>query len=545
MTDHEMDSESSSSSRDPSPSSSPAFEPVDSSPLSSPQHEPYMLDSSPPTRLDFAHPFAASAKANKRPPQREKKIATPPTTPPSLVSVQASGLYRGIGYSRSLGEDEYLYGDTSSLFSPESPAHRAARYIDREERLWEEAVRKPFDTGNGHIDLRCHISRLMVLSHLTRLSLRHVSNQQLKTIPPSITDLADFFNTTQLSEQSLFPGPRNLSRVNTEPDFQSRARSFERTKSIIDSGKERHMLQLYLFGNSISFLPPELFTLRNLTVLSLRGNLLTYIPPEICRLINLKELNISQNRLSYLPSEMRDMTLSVLMLYPNPFLQEPSFSRGPSASRDILSQRRSITRIYSQRKEAEANSSRTTTISPLTIFLSPVPPLTEICLRKLLCPLQGPSPETVLSEYYGIPLPDVWDVPENLHDLLADNVPGLFKSGVRFEPRMRGRRPSQGMGMCANPDHVGSFFVRHAAERFTWERRIAGVDVGGTVPLRWRGCMQSCLGFLDEHVREANKIEVPSMDVSDEMNVDLDLDEGEAVQTVDLGGGLSMDDFDN
>src|SRR5882757_8282454 len=101
MTDHDMDYESSSSSRDPSPSSSPAFGPVDSSPLSSPQHEPYMLDSPPPTRLDFAHPFAASAKANKRPPQREKKIGTPPTTPPSLLSVQASGLYRGIGYSRS------------------------------------------------------------------------------------------------------------------------------------------------------------------------------------------------------------------------------------------------------------------------------------------------------------------------------------------------------------------------------------------------------------------------------------------------------------
>lgn len=227
-----------------------------------------MLDSPPPTRLDFAHPFAASAKANKRPPQREKKIATSPSTP--HVSVQAFKLYRGTSYSRSLGEDDYVHGDMSSLFSAESPPHRTARYIDREERLWDEALRKPFDTGNGHIDLRCRISRLNPLSCLTRLSSRYHSNQHLKIIPASITDLAGFFNTTELSEQSLF-FDRSLSRVNTEPTFHSRAHSFGRTKSIMDSGKERHVLQLYLSGNSIRLLPPELFTLQNLTVLSLRA----------------------------------------------------------------------------------------------------------------------------------------------------------------------------------------------------------------------------------------------------------------------------------
>lgn len=238
------------------------------------------------------------------------------------------------------------------------------------------------------------------------------------------------------------------------------------------------------------------------------------------------------------------MTLSALMLYPNPFLHEPSFSRGPPTSRDILSQRRSITRIYSQCKEAEENPSRTITISPLTTFLSLVPPLTEICLRKLLCPLQGHSARTVLSEYYGIPLPDVWDVPENLRDVLVENVPGVFKSGdLPPEPRMRGRGSSQSMGTCANPDHKGRFFVRHAAERFTWERCIAGVDVGGAVPLRWRGCMQTCLRFFDVDVGEANKMDVQSVDASDGMDVDVDLNEAEVVQTVNLGGGLSMDDF--
>ncbi|KAG0705622.1 hypothetical protein DFH29DRAFT_980856 [Suillus ampliporus] len=504
-----MDFESSSSSRDSSPSSSPALAPIDSSPPSSPQLEPYILDSPPSTRLDFSHPFAASAKANKRPPQREKKTDnTPPSTPPAPVP---ASLYRGTGYSRSLGEDDYLRGETSS---PESSPHRTSRYIDREERLWDEALRKPFDTGNGHIDL---------------------SNLSLKTIPASITDLAGFFNTTELSEQSLLFG-RSLSRVRTEPAFESRARSFERTKSIIDSGKERHVLQLYLFGNIIQHLPPELFTLRNLAVLSLRGNLLTYIPPEICHLVNLKELNISLNRLTYLPSEMRDMALMSLQLNPNPFLSEPSFSRGPSFSRDILSQRRSITRKYSQRREADANPLRTITVSPVTTFLSPVPPLTEICYRKLLCPLQDNS-KTVLSEYYGVPLSDVWDVPPHVRDILAENVPSIFKSAcIPSEPRKYIRRSSQGAGGCANPEHKGRFFVRQAAERFTWERRVAGVEVGGAIPLRWRGCMQTCLAFLDDDAGETSEDESDAMD----------LDEADAVTTVDLGrGGLSMDEFDD
>ena len=36
----------------------------------------------------------------------------------------------------------------------------------------------------------------------------------------------------------------------------------------------------------------------------------------------------------------------------------------------------------------------------------------------------------------------------------------------------------------------------HVEQRFTWERRIAGLDVGGAVPVRWRGCQRGCLDFL-------------------------------------------------
>ena len=36
----------------------------------------------------------------------------------------------------------------------------------------------------------------------------------------------------------------------------------------------------------------------------------------------------------------------------------------------------------------------------------------------------------------------------------------------------------------------------HVEQRLTWERRIAGLDVGGAVPVRWRGCQRGCLDFL-------------------------------------------------
>jgi len=52
---------------------------------------------------------------------------------------------------------------------------------------------------------------------------------------------------------------------------------------------------------------------------------------------------------------------------------------------------------------------------------------------------------------------------------------------------------------------------------------------------------------LDEDVSEANEMEAQFMDASDEMDMDMDMDmdESEIVQTVNLGGGLSMNDFDD
>ena len=130
------------------PSSSPIFGPVDSSPPSSPGLVPYSLDSPPrPTSTPFSHPFAASTKAIKRPPNYEKKTDTSPCTPPGSFT----RLDRAAAFSRSLQEDDCLCNGSPSA---NPPLYRTSRYIDREERIWDDALRKPFDTGIGQIDLR-------------------------------------------------------------------------------------------------------------------------------------------------------------------------------------------------------------------------------------------------------------------------------------------------------------------------------------------------------------------------------------------------------
>lgn len=76
------------------------------------------------------------------------------------------------------------------------------------------------------------------------------------------------------------------------------------------------------------------------------------------------------------------------------------------------------------------------------------------------------------------------------------------------------------------------------------------MDVGGTVPVRWRGCLQTCLDFLDEEAGGGEGVDrrggagrravVPAR--TEESDVDVAL----AVRAVDLGSmRLDMDDFDD
>ena len=287
------------------------------------------------------------------------------------------------------------------------------------------------------------------------------------------------------------------------------------------------------------------------------GNRLTFIPPDICRLTNLHELNISNNQLKFLPWQMRDMKIDKLLVYPNPFLPEPARdgSCPPPGSR------RSSSRLHSLRTEPSSHPTKPV-LSPVTFTLARVPPLTELCLRLLLTSCETDPSHTVIAEYYGLPMSDQWTIPPNVRHVLMDAVPGILRPRKRFSvdvtthmdhPGAARTGTGTGMATCPNPAHRGRVFVKHASERFSWERRIAGVDVGGAVPLRWRGCLQTCLDFLDEEdqgggdegdLRGVGGMAAETPVESGESDVDVEL----AVQVVDLSDvslDLDMGEFDD
>jgi len=77
-------------------------------------------------------------------------------------------------------------------------------------------------------------------------------------------------------------------------------------------------------NNSIKVLPNSLFTLTNITSLFLFGNLLEFINPEIGKLVNLDQLSLGHNRIKNLPSSLKECNkLRILFLNNNKFEKVP------------------------------------------------------------------------------------------------------------------------------------------------------------------------------------------------------------------------------
>ena len=108
------------------------------------------------------------------------------------------------------------------------------------------------------------------------------------------------------------------------PRVNSEAPSPERYESLAP------FLQLFLSSNALRTLPPELWNLQHLSVLSLRNNKLTELPPCITKLHNLVELNLAGNRLRWLPWELLRLVgpkgnLRRLNVHPNPLFEGVQF----------------------------------------------------------------------------------------------------------------------------------------------------------------------------------------------------------------------------
>ncbi|PCH44070.1 hypothetical protein WOLCODRAFT_138767 [Wolfiporia cocos MD-104 SS10] len=485
-------------------------------------------------------PFAASAKARWHPPRYERKFTRVESHESAWSHASSSNfsLY-------AFDSDSQAHGQASELvftdFEDDADHSSEAPALSREEverRVWDEQITRAIDTASGVIDI----------------SGDNIRGPRTTYIPPSIVDLADLVVlrpalSTSYSPADDSPRQRTFERSVTAPapsllpsepfysdcegTTQASAQGFRRHKTFdavfsAPPPPTSNELQIYLMYNAIRTLPLELFQLTGLTVLSLRANKLRHLPPQIACLRNLVELNLASNKLQYLPAEMRDMYIPRLLLSGNRWLQPPlelDTSAGGSGSF-----------VPVQSSDAEHKRAPHARPSPTLVHFA-VPPLTELCFRVLFAPSgRAPPPsgastgadtgaETVLEAHYATPL-DGGDYPPSIAETLRACLPrAVTRPAVdarlppSWPPRNQTRRTRArveetppGLGVCPSPVHKvpggGGWadgrppvFVRHAEERVTWRRTVAGrstADCGPAgAPLLWRGCGRGCLDYLD------------------------------------------------
>jgi len=122
-----------------SPPSSPSLCAIDSSPASSPISDPVIVSHDSLPFLSLGHPLAASVKANRMPPQYEKRY------PPFVQSISD----RPTKKHRSANEVEHVSDeDVSPLTSARSFE------LDRQALIWDESITKVVDEGHGTMSLR-------------------------------------------------------------------------------------------------------------------------------------------------------------------------------------------------------------------------------------------------------------------------------------------------------------------------------------------------------------------------------------------------------
>ncbi|KAJ7890583.1 hypothetical protein B0H14DRAFT_2689949 [Mycena olivaceomarginata] len=495
----------------PSPPSSPtAYN--DSSPAPSPDPDSAAFsndypDGEPSRASPPMDPFAASANRAWIPPEYEKGAKKYRQVSPSSPPRSRSKKPRLLGPESSL---ETVVSLPPRVFAPQTEE-------EKEAAIWDAAITKLFDAGNGTV--------LLEQSNLTRFPAKFIDDLSNFYVAP---ETVESLNSTR---HSPVVAPREFSRSITAPAILSRM-----PDRIV--GSARQEIRLYLAGNQISRLPVQLLGLKKMTILSLRNNQLTSLPPEIQQLQNLHTLNIAGNRLEYLPAEILGMTLKILTVFPNRFKEQPM---GRSTS-----SRRPFHREKSQGRVA---------VSPTSRPSQRIPSLVELSLRSLFS-TGSANPtnhaERRIEKYYELPLCEAdvdlgssgsgkkefrQVIPPHLRRILDAIHPGSVDTDASWEPV--DEPPS--LGLCPSPRHLhrASVFVTPAEERYTWETVVAGVDVGGSVPLKWRGCLCGCLDFLDAEV----ELETPSKVV--EAPTEMDVDGEQQVVTRMQFGPLGTDDFED
>ncbi|KAK9365906.1 hypothetical protein V1509DRAFT_631413 [Lipomyces kononenkoae] len=191
-----------------------------------------------------------------------------------------------------------------------------------------------------------------------------------------------------------------------------------------DAGPLRQDVEIYLSNNNISEIPPRLFNVENITVLSLRNNRLTAIPNAIYRLRNLQNLSLGGNELHYLPAQILQLEqLHVLTVHPNPLRSLPD---------------------NATLRESKAGAYLAFASSPTIESNSSAARLSEFCLR-------------VLSQYRATEKEiNKWNLPDNiLHLVNRASKMNLYKNTC---------------GQC------GRFMVKEIAFAYEWWDGVFGIE---------------------------------------------------------------------
>ncbi|KAF9499657.1 hypothetical protein BDN71DRAFT_1441820 [Pleurotus eryngii] len=555
-----------------SPPSSPSLFAADSSPPSSPGLDTsnLQLDDSP-----LIHPFAASSKAL---PGYEKRVRS--FASDVLAAGPATKKPRRGSFTKDV-DDSFLESSFPSIeFGNEE-------VVDAEAAEWDRVITEVIDHGHGTVRLEDR-----ELTYIPGNAMRDLQGFR------ALSEKAELINARKIIAPALpLNGRRQMARVSTAPASTSSDMFSpfpERTSSLGNLGLPREEIQLFLSRNQIQTLPRQLFQVEKLTVLIIRANSLTSIPPEISKLANLRELNIANNKIRYLPSEILLLSLAQLHVHPNPFLPIPA-SLAPPISKRPFSRSRSLWGTRALMESRETERVYTKIVSGVSRKLPRVIPLQEICLRHVFSPCrQLPSnspPISVLQARYHLPLlePDIWSTPSSkvrLRTPLPDHLESLFEAispGCTYGEECIHQDPDPamvptpeeddaritGVGTCPSPHHLSpgsrstpSLFIHHAEERFTWEDTVAGILVGGSVPIRWRGCQWGCLDFLDSrpeissNATSSSVIDEAATEIATTASGDIvddvetlstteDEDRDIAVVAVDINRGLDMSDFED
>lgn len=158
------------------------------------------------------------------------------------------------------------------------------------------------------------------------------------------------------------------------------------------NGVEVPRVEIYATHNRLRILPPALFNVSNLSVLSLRNNRLKKIPGKICQLQNLTYLSVVNNEIKVLPYQILKLPkLTNLLVRPNSNLFELKDQEIGSyypVSHESESHTTDVRRFVSKVKWIDLPLTSSSQISPRSIddremcaLMPPVPKLSELALR--------------------------------------------------------------------------------------------------------------------------------------------------------------------